>query len=149
MSMNWFKHSISCLLYTSLKEKLENYKNSLSEEELNKIVEETNNLILRQSTPDSPELLETIPLLSLDDIGKEVEDLPINKVKHNDIEILHCNTFTSNIAYLNFMFYGKCIAEEDIPYFSLLGNLLAKVDTKTYDYKELSNEILINTGRCV
>lgn len=44
------------------------------------------------------------------------------------------------------MFYGKCIAEEDIPYFSLLGNLLAKVDTKTYDYKELSNEILINTG---
>ena len=44
------------------------------------------------------------------------------------------------------MFYGKCIAEDDIPYFSLLGNLLAKVDTKTYDYKELSNEILINTG---
>lgn len=129
-----------------LKEKLENYKNSLSEEELNKIVEETNNLILRQSTPDSPELLETIPLLSLDDIGKEVEDLTINKVKHNNIEILHCNTFTSNIAYLNFMFYGKCIAEDDIPYFSLLGNLLAKVDTKTYDYKELSNEILINTG---
>lgn len=129
-----------------LKEKLENYKNSLSEEELNKIVEETNNLILRQSTPDSPELLETIPLLSLDDIGKEVEDLPINKTKHDDIEILHCNTFTSNIAYLNFMFYGKCIEEEDIPYFSLLGNLLAKVDTKTYDYKELFNEILINTG---
>ena len=129
-----------------LKVKLENYKNSLSEEELNKIVEETNNLILRQSTPDSPELLETIPLLSLNDIGKEVEDLPINKIKHNDIEILHCNTFTSNIAYLNFMFYGKCIAEEDIPYFSLLGNLLAKVDTKNYDYKELSNEILINTG---
>ena len=129
-----------------LKEKLENYKNSLSEEELNNIVEETNNLILRQSTPDSPELLETIPLLSLSDIGKEVEDLPINKTKHNDIEILHCDTFTSNIAYLNFMFYGKCVEEEDIPYFSLLGNLLAKVDTKTYDYKELSNEILINTG---
>ena len=71
-----------------LKEKLENYKNSLSEEELNNIVEETKNLILRQSTPDSPELLETIPLLSLSDIGTEVEDLPINKIKHNDIEIL-------------------------------------------------------------
>ncbi len=129
-----------------LKKKLQNYKDSLSEEELNNIVEETNNLILRQSTPDSQELLETIPLLSLDDIGKEVEDLPISKTKHNDIEILHCNTFTSNIAYLNFMFYGKCVSEEDIPYFSLLGNLLAKVDTKTYGYKELSNEILINTG---
>ena len=98
----------------------------LSEEELNKIVEETNNLILRQSTPDSPELLETIPLLSLDDIGKEVEDLTINKVKHNNIEILHCNTFTSNIAYLNFMFYGKCIAEEDIPYFAFSNDCLVK-----------------------
>ena len=44
------------------------------------------------------------------------------------------------------MFYAKCIKEEDIPYYSLLSNLLAKVDTKNYDYKELSNELLINTG---
>ena len=85
-------------------------------------------------------------MLSIDDIGKDVEDLKIEEIKYDDIEILHYNVFTSNISYLNFMFYGRCIKEEDIPYFSLIGNLLGKVDTKNYDYKELSNEILINTG---
>ncbi len=129
-----------------LKEKLKLYKESLNNEELDKIVEETQSLILRQSTPDSPEVLETIPMLSIEDIGKEVEDLSIEESNYNDIDLLHFRSFTSNIAYLNFMFYAKCIKEEDIPYFSLLGNLLTKVDTKTYDYKELSNEILINTG---
>ncbi len=129
-----------------LQEKLDKYKESLSKEELQAIVDETESLILRQSTPDSPELLETIPLLSLDDIDKNVEDLDIEETKFEDITILKHNVFTSNIAYLNFMFYAKCVKEEDIPYFSLLGNLLGKLDTKTYDYKELSNEILINTG---
>ena len=129
-----------------LKEKLKSYKESLSNEELDEIVEETKSLILRQSTPDSPDVLETIPMLSIDDIGKDVEDLKIEEIKYDDIEILHYNVFTSNISYLNFMFYGRCIKEEDIPYFSLIGNLLGKVDTKNYDYKELSNEILINTG---
>ena len=129
-----------------LKEKLKEYKDKLSEDELENIVKETKNLIARQSTPDSQEALETIPMLSIEDIGTEVEDLSIEDSKYLDIDLLHYRTFTSNIAYLNFMFYAKCIKEDDIPYFSLLGNLLSKVDTKTYDYKELSNEILINTG---
>ncbi|QJA08753.1 insulinase family protein [Romboutsia sp. CE17] len=129
-----------------LKEKLKSYKESLSENELDQIVEDTKNLIIRQSTPDSPEVLETIPMLSIDDIDRGVDDLSICESKYEDIELLHYKSFTSNIAYLNFMFYAKCIKEEDIPYFSLLGNLLSKVDTKTYEYKELSNEILINTG---
>ncbi len=129
-----------------VKNKLQEYKNSLSEEEINKIIEDTKNLLLRQSTPDSPELLEKIPLLSLEDIDKNVEDLCIDKDEKDGVEILNHNTFTSNIAYLNFMFDGKCVDEEDIHYFSLLGNLLGKVDTKNYTYNELSNEIMINTG---
>lgn len=129
-----------------LKEKLANYKSSLSDKELDSIVEDTKNLILRQSTPDSQEVLETIPLLSLEDIGKEVEDLTVNELKYEGIEILHHKAFTSDIVYLNLMFYAKCIKEEDISYLSLLGNLLGKIDTKNYEFKELSKEILINTG---
>ncbi len=129
-----------------LQEKLKSYKESLSEEELDTIVEETQSLIKRQSTPDSPEALESIPMLSINDIDKEVEDLSITELKHNDVDILNYKTFTSDISYINFMFYAKCVKEEDISYFSLIGNLLGKLDTKKYNYKELSNEILINTG---
>ncbi|RDY25743.1 insulinase family protein [Romboutsia weinsteinii] len=131
---------------SELKKKLEKYKSSLSDEEIAKIVDDTKSLILRQSTPDSQEVLETIPMLSLDDIGKEVDDLIVEELKYDNIELLYHKEFTSNIAYLNFMFYAKCIDEKDISYFSLLGSLLGKVSTKTYDYKDLSNEILINTG---
>lgn len=130
----------------ALKEKLSKYRQSLNEKELQEIIDETQSLLKRQQTPDTKEDLEKIPLLNLSDIEKEVEDLKVCGEKFEDINILNYKTFTSNISYLNFMFYAKCIKEEDIPYYSLLSNLLAKVDTKNYDYKELSNELLINTG---
>jgi len=129
-----------------LKEKLANYKASLTENEVEELVKETKDLLLRQNTPDSQEALETIPMLSLSDIDKNVEDLPVQEINHDGIQILHHNTFTSNIAYLNFMFYAKCVEEEDIPYFSLLGSLLGKVDTKNYSYKDLAKKILMDTG---
>ena len=129
-----------------LQEKLANYKASLTENEVEELVKETKDLLLRQNTPDSQEALETIPMLSLSDIDKNVEDLPVQEINHDGIQILHHNTFTSNIAYLNFMFYAKCVEEEDIPYFSLLGSLLGKVDTKNYSYKDLAKKILMDTG---
>lgn len=129
-----------------LKQKLANYKANLSEVQVDELVKETNNLLLRQNTPDSQEVLETIPMLSLSDIDKNVEELSVKEIKHEGIELLHYKTFTSNIAYLNFMFYAKCIDEEDIPYLSLLGSLLGKVDTKNYSYNELAKKILMNTG---
>ena len=62
-----------------LKDKLQKYKESLTDEELENIVNETNNLIKIQSTPDKEEDLEKIPLLNLDDIEKEVEKLDIKE----------------------------------------------------------------------
>ena len=129
-----------------LQEELNKYKESLSKEEVDKIVSETNSLIVRQSTPDTEEMLETIPLLSLDDIEKTVDDLEVEECEHEGIKILKHREFTSNIAYLNFMFNTKSVEEEDILYLSLLGNILGKLDTKTYSYQELFNEIMINTG---
>lgn len=129
-----------------LKEKLANYKSSLNENQVEELVKETKDLLIRQNTPDSQEVLETIPMLSLSDIDKNVEDLAVEEIKYDGIELLHHKTFTSNIAYLNFMFFAKCIEEEDIPYFSLLGSLLGKVDTKNYSYRDLAKKILMNTG---
>lgn len=129
-----------------LKERLKKYKESLSVEELQNIVNETRELIKRQTTPDSHEVLETIPVLSLDDIDKKVEELKVEDIIVNGVRTLHHDVFTSKIAYISFMFDTTCIKEEDIPYISLLGTLLGKLDTKTYTYGELSNEVLINTG---
>ncbi|MEG0774025.1 insulinase family protein [Clostridium sp.] len=130
----------------ALAEKLRKYKEGLSEEGIENIIKETKSLMERQNTPDSKEALETIPVLSLEDIDKKVEVLDIEEHKENEIKILHHKTFTSKIAYISFMFNTNCVKEEDIPYISLLSNLLGKVETKNHSYIDLSNEVLINTG---
>ena len=52
------------------KKKLEKYKASLSEEEKNKIVEETKNLLKHQSAEDD---LSVMPYLLIDDIDKKAD----------------------------------------------------------------------------
>ncbi|WP_291569971.1 insulinase family protein [Clostridium sp. UBA4548] len=130
----------------ALSEKLKKYKEGLSEESIEDIIKKTKSLMERQNTPDSEEVLETIPMLSLEDIDKKVENLEIIETMKNGVKVLHHETFTSKIAYISFMFKTEGIKQEDIPYISLLSNLLGKVDTKERNYIDLSNEILINTG---
>jgi Zn-dependent M16 (insulinase) family peptidase len=129
-----------------LKDELNQYKENLSLEEIQNIVNETKSLINRQNTPDPEDILETIPVLSIDDIDERVEDLDIKEEDVCGIKLLHHDVFTSKIAYLSFMFDSRCIEQEDIAYLSLLTTLLGKISTKTYSYVDLSNEILINTG---
>ena len=58
-----------------VKEQLAAIKASMSQDELEGIVEQTKRLKLRQETPDSEEALATIPLLELSDLSPEVEDV--------------------------------------------------------------------------
>ena len=60
-----------------LKGKLAEFKNSLSQEELENIIEKTKQLKERQNSPDSAEALECIPLLELSDINQKTEKLPL------------------------------------------------------------------------
>lgn len=129
-----------------LKDGLKAYKENLSLEEIQDIINETKSLINRQNTPDPDDILETIPVLSIDDIDEEVEELDIIEEDASGVKLLHHDAFTSKIAYLDFMFDSRTIAQEDISYISLLTTLLGKINTKTYSYVDLSNEILINTG---
>lgn len=128
-----------------LKDMLERYKNTLSDEEKEKIIEQTLRLRERQTTPDNPGDLEKIPLLSLEDINKEAEKLPLEE-RNEEVKILLHPMFTNKVAYLNLYFDSSCIPQEDIQYIPLLAGVLAKVSTDKYSYEELSKEININTG---
>lgn len=120
-----------------LKEKLENIKKSLSPEELKSIIETTKKLKKKQSTPDSPEKLEVIPMLKLDDIDKEPEYIPM-KISGN-VMINPLNT--NGITYINYYFNTKAINDDDIPYINILTSLLSKISTQNYSYEKLSNMI--------
>jgi len=129
-----------------LQEQLENYKQSLKPAEIDGLVRQTTELKQRQMTPDTPDDLEKIPLLSLKDIDPEAERFPLDETEEQGCRFLYHPLFTSGIAYVNLFFDTTAVPLEDLPFLSLLTNVLAKVSTERYSYAELSNQILIHTG---
>ncbi|MBP5493488.1 MAG: insulinase family protein [Lachnospiraceae bacterium] len=129
-------------LAKALKEK----KDSLSKEEIAKIVEDTKALKDYQKTPDKPEDLEKIKLLKVSDIKKETRP-DRNKLSDlNGVKYLKQDIFTSGIAYLTLLFDVNSISLEHIRFMPLLANMLARLDTNKLSYGDLSNEIKLNTG---
>jgi len=125
---------------------LAQYKASLSDVELDKLVEQTARLKELQQTPDSPEALATIPLLTLQDIEKKSEELPLIEKKELGVPVLLHPLQTNAIAYVNMYFDTRNVPQQYLPYMYLLSEVLGKLSTEQYEYTELSNEININTG---
>ncbi|MBZ9637285.1 insulinase family protein [Clostridium sp. FP1] len=130
----------------AVEEKLARYKASISDSEIEKIVQETKALKERQMTPDAVEVLETIPLLERSDIETTVEHLPLKEKDENGVKVLSHNIFTNKIAYINILFDAKKVDRELLPYVTLLSTLLGRVSTESTNYPDLSNEINIHTG---
>lgn len=127
-------------------EKLKAYKAGLSDEELNKLVAQTKELIEYQQSEDSPEALATIPMLELADIGKEIEWYAVTEKTVADAPVLHFDEFTNDIIYSNLYFDVRVLPQELIPYAKLLSTLLGKLGTEKYSYGELDNALNIYTG---
>lgn len=122
------------------------FKSKLSAQEINNIIKETMKLKERQNTKDSSEKLAAIPLLSVNDIDKKAEKLPLLKKKLDGVDILYHDINTNKIVYMNLYYNLSTVPYELLPYASLLSSILTKVSTEKYNLMELSNNINIYTG---
>lgn len=125
---------------------LKEYKASLSAEEIEKLVAQTNDLLDHQKKEDSPEALATIPMLALSDIGKDVEWFPVTEKTENNVPVLQYDDFTNDIIYVNLYFDLQTLPQELLPYTSLLSTVLGKMNTENYSFGDLGNELNIHTG---
>ena len=125
---------------------LADYKASLSDEQLDKLVEDTKALKKYQDEPSPQEELEKIPMLKLSDIDKKPEKLYIEKKQAAEIDVIHHNIFTNKIAYIDLAFDCRNVPDELYSYIGLLGSTLGLMDTEHFTYAELTNEININCG---
>lgn len=129
-----------------LSDKLKKYKEGLSKEEIQKLIEDTKALEVYQETPSTKEELEAIPMLKREDMKKEASPI-YNEIKTiHGIEVVHHNLFTNGIGYLELLFDAGKVSNELIPYMGILKSVLGYIDTKNYSYGDLYNEININTG---
>ncbi len=130
----------------ALNEKLQAYKNSLSEKERQEVIDFTHHLRKYQEEPSSPEDMEKLPALTREDIKKEGEKL-YNREKYVDDTFVLCHDLhTNGIAYFSLMFDVTGLSPEKIPYLGILKSVLGYVDTKNYTFQELANEINLHTG---
>ena len=129
-----------------LEEKLAEYKNSLSDEEIDQLIEDTKHLKEYQEEPSPKEELEKIPMLSREDMRKEI--LPLSNIEKqiSGIKTICHDVATNGIDYLTLMYDVSDIPAEDIQYLGVLKALLGYVDTKTYTYADLANAINIYSG---
>ena len=130
----------------SLAKKLAEYKSSLTSEEINTIIRETKELETYQETPDSKEALQTIPLLTREDMRKEIVPLSNKKEDIDGTPFIKHDIFTNGIGYVRLVFSADNISTDMLAYSGILKNVLGYMDTDKHTYGDLFNEIHLNTG---
>ncbi|HWR60339.1 MAG TPA: insulinase family protein [Clostridia bacterium] len=126
--------------------KLKSIKAGMSSEQLRELVKQTQRLKDWQNTPDTPDKLALIPMLSIKDIEREGEVLPQLVKEELGIKVLAHHMFTNGIIYADLMFDTTAVPQELLTYIPLLSGILGKVSTEHYGYGELSKEIDMHTG---
>lgn len=128
------------------KEKLAALKASMSREQLEALVRDTKALAEYQEAPDSKEAVETIPLLTREDMTKKAEPYRNRVEKYDNTVILHHDVFTNGIGYVRLLFHIGEIPERLFPYIGIYKAVLGLMNTEKYSYGDFFNEINLQTG---
>ncbi len=129
-----------------LAEKLSAYKENLNAQDRQHLVEETRRLHQYQKEKDSPEEIAAVPLLTLDDIDRKAEELPLVERKKQLPRIIAHPMFTNSIGYVGLYFDIGHISPEDAPWLGLLESVLGRIDTARRDYISLAKQINTHLG---
>lgn len=128
-----------------LAKKLEDYKNSLSEDELKALITKNVELKKYQSEVSTPEELQTLPKLKLEDINENPEEYQLEVLK-GDYDTLLSDYPTNDIAYVKYYFDISHISKEELLSINLFTELFTHLSTDKNTYQEINQFIQNNTG---
>ena len=129
-----------------LADKLESFRSSLSDEQLEEMVRKTKALEEYQESEEKPEDIACIPMLKRSDIRKEVNGFSNEELTVDDSLFLYQDVCTNGIGYVNVMFDIKNLEIRQVHYLGLLKAVLGYVNTENYSYGQLFNETNARTG---
>lgn len=129
------------------RERLDAYAGQLTDSDRQRIRDEAVTLKEMQETPDRPEDLAKIPVLSLGDLPRETPTIPREELDlTGGAKALYHDLSTSGIAYLNLAFELGGVAIDKLPYAQLLTRALLEMGTTEQDFVQLSQRIGARTG---
>ena len=109
-------------------------------------MEETKALEKYEEEPSTQEQLETIPLLSREDMKQTSEPYKNAEETIAGVPYLWHDYQTNGIVYLDLLFDAHHISEELIPYLGILKVLMGKLNTTEYSYTDFTDEVNLYTG---
>jgi len=125
--------------------RLENIRNALSPEEMQKIVDQASDLLAFQEMQEEVDQ-NILPKVTLEDVPKITRDLPLQQENVGNLTVFHHNTFTNGILYADLVYSLPKIAEEDLPFVKLFAALVTQVGCGGRDYVENLEYIQAHTG---
>ncbi|XP_021276904.1 presequence protease 2, chloroplastic/mitochondrial-like [Herrania umbratica] len=128
------------------KEILNKVKASMTEEDLAELARATQELKLKQETPDPPEALRSVPSLSLYDIPKEPICVPTEVGDINGVKVLQHDLFTNDVLYTEIVFDMSSLKQELLPLVPLFCQSLLEMGTKDLSFVQLNQLIGRKTG---
>lgn len=132
-----------------LADRLQAYKETLTAEEIEKIVEKTAALKAFQEELDRPEDLAKIPLLERSDIRREIEPIILEERKIEDTKLIYHKIETNGVSYFRLLFDISEVPAELFAYVGILKAAIGLVDTQNYSYQELFTQTDLLTGGIV
>lgn len=130
----------------TLAKALSDYKASLSDEEIKKLIEDTEHLKKYQEEPSSDEDLRKLPMLTRADMKKNAMAFSNIEDELLDVKVVRHDIESNGIDYISFLFDAGDFAQSELGYLGFFTNALGLVSTEKYSYTDLANATNIYTG---
>ena len=130
----------------ALAKELSDYKASLSDEEIKKLIEDTEHLKKYQEEPSSDEDLRKLPMLTRADMKKNAMAFSNIEDELLDVKVVRHDIESNGIDYISFLFDAGDFAQSELGYLGFFTNALGLVSTEKYSYTDLANATNIYTG---
>ncbi len=118
----------------------------MTAQDLRQAIEETKTLKQLQARQDDPAALDALPMLTRNDLDKEVKTIPLDVSKAGDAQFLYHDLFTNGILYLDLGFNLHALRQALLPYLHLFGRALTEMGTEREDFVRLQQRIGQKTG---
>ena len=128
------------------KTRLAKIRSGLADEELQKILAKTRELKRRQETPNSPAVLDKLPMLRLTDLDKSNSVTPREVMSIGGRPILHNDLSTNGIAYIDVGFDLRTLSGDELAYVPVLARALIELGTDKEDEVTFAHRIARHTG---
>lgn len=129
-----------------LSDELAKRKEAMTDAEIEQVVREMNELKEYQMAKDSKEALKCIPSIKISDIDRDKKTIDYKLELNENVDTIITYKNDKDIVYISLKFDITDLTREEIYLFSIVNNILSKVDLISESFHDFNNFIDINTG---